>query len=1031
MKLRALITLTFCLFLATAALRAQDDTKALTDEEDARVATVAGRQSAVTNLLASGEQWRTNGVKAARAWNRAGRFQLLLNTPDDAIATYRKALNGLRNTHDVQTRVDSLNGLAAVYKHVGNCAEANSVLDQAIDLSKRYGYVEGRAEALLIRPFCVSNKIEALHDAEESLELWKSTNQKLGQARAYMIAGEYQMIQNNLVEATSNYETAQKLWEELNVPNQVAEALINLGFIEFRKGAWQSSLAFYIRAQQLIVDEAAEPYMMGQMKAGLAEAFIELGLPSTGLDRFREASEYYRQMHSPGPVASMQWGIGAANYYLGNYSEALSILQDTRAEGLKLKNPMLVAVCDDFSGRSYYELQDYPAALRHYQAAYDGFINSGNPMEAARTVALMGRVYQRQGEFENARTHYLRALASFQRLSDQLNESATLYALGSLELELNSVDAAEEHLRQSIKLTEQMRRVSVSSDLTAALSARIQDRYEKYIDCMMRKYQSSQSQDLVKDAFETSELSRARSLAELLQATQANPFPGLDPQIAAQEQRLRGYLNDNENAKIRLLSGKYQSSDLKALESEYQGLKAEHDQLINNIRSRNPDYEQVIQPSAWNLQKIQEQVVADDQTVLLEFSLGSEKSYVWAVTRSGIRSYELPDKETIDKLASRVHKLLSSRPQNNTGNDLNSATQELARMILWPAGEYLDKQRIIVVPDGILNYIPFQILPSPTSNKLLIDDAEIINAPSASVFGELQKGAVDRRPAANLLVAFGDPIFTTSDQANHPEKNMLASAQLRSALGGNDFNDKPFDPTTLARLFYAKRELDSLSDVAGPRSLIVRENEATRDRFLRTDLTQFAILHLVTHGYFNSKHPQNSGFVLSDTDSDQKRTEAFVGLREIYELRAPVLLVVLSACQTALGENVRGEGLMGMTRGFMHAGASSVVASLWGVDDEATAELMKLFYRNMLQDGMKTAEALRAAQNSIRRQEKWRSPYYWAGFTLQGEYPQPIRPVPETHILASYSLIPVVTGSLLLASTLLWFWHRRRAGRAR
>lgn len=1029
MKLRLLITLTFCLFLSTVALRAQEDSRALTDEEDARVATVAGRQSAVTNLLAAGEQWRADGVKAARAWNRAGRFQLLLNTPDDAIATYRKALNALSNTRAVKTRVDSLNGLAAVYRHVGKCAEANSLLDQAIDLSERNSYVAGKAEALLVRPFCVSNKIEALQDAEQSLELWKSTNQKLGQAKAYMIAGEYQMIQNNLVEATSNYETAQKLWEELNVPNQVAEALINLGFIEFRKGAWQSSLAFYIRAQQLIVDEAAEPYMMGQMKAGLAEAFMELGLPSTGLDRFREASEYYRQMHSPSPVASMQWGIGISHYHLGNYSEALAILQSTRAEGLKLKNPMLAALCDDFTGRTYYDLQDYPAALRHYQAAYDLFMTSGNPMEAARTVALMGQVYQKQGKFENAKTHYLRALASFQKLSDQANESATLYALGSLELEQNSVDAAEEHLGQSIKLTEKMRRVSFSSDLTAALSARIQDRYEKYIDCMMRKYQSSQSQDLVRDAFETSELSRARSLVELLQATQANLFPGLDPEIAAHEQRLRGYLNDNQNAKIRLLSGKYQSADLKALESEYERLKAEHDQLINDIRSRNPGYEQVIQPSAWDLHKIQEQVVADDQTVLLEYSLGSEKSYVWAVTRSGIRSYELPDEETIDKLASRVRKLLSSRPQKDAENDLTSATQELAQMILWPIGEYLNKKRIIVVPDGGLNLIPFQILTSPTSNRLLIDDAEIINAPSASIFGELQKGAIDRQPAANLLVAFGDPVFTGSDEAGNKEQNgqVLASAQLRSALGDNDRGDKPFDPTNLPRLFHAKRELDSLRDVAGPRSLIVREYDATRDRFLRTDLTQFSILHLVTHGYFNPNHPQNSGFVLSDIDRDQKRTQAFVGLREIYELRAPVLLVVLSACQTGLGENVRGEGLMGMTRGFMHAGASSVVASLWEVDDEATAELMKLFYRNMLQHGMKTGEALRAAQNSIRQQSEWRSPYYWAGFTLQGEYPQPIKPVVETQILASYSLIPIVIGTLLLATTLFWFWHRRRA----
>ena len=1028
MKLRSLITPVFCLVLATVAILAQEESRVLTDEEDARVATVAARQDAVTNLLASGDQSRASGdiVKAARAWNRAGRFQLLLSKPDDAIATYQKALDV--NTRDVRTRIDSLNGLAAVYKHLDKFAEANSKLTDAIVLSDRNNYVEGKAEALLIRPFCIPNNVEALQNAEESLELWKSTNQKMGQARAYMIVGEYQMIQNNLVESTLNYETAKKLWEELNVPNQVAESLINLGFIEYRKGAWQASLSFYIQAQQLIVDEAAEPYMMGQMKAGLAEAFMESGVPSTGLDRYREALEYYRQMKSPGRLTSMEWGIGTAHYYLGNYSEALGILKTTRAEAVDSKRPMLAALCDEFTGRSYYELHDYPAALRHYQAALDGFTTSGNPMEAARTVALMGQVYQEQGNVQSARTHYLRALASFQKLSDQVNESATLYALGSLELEQNSVDAAEEHLKQSIKLTEEMRRVSVSADLTAAFSARIHDRYEKYIDCMMRKYQSSQSQDVMRVAFQTSELSRARSLGELLHATQANLFPGLDPQIAAQEKRLRGYLNDNANAKIRLLSGKFPPAELKALESEYQQLKAEHDRLIQDIRGRSQSYEQVIQPTAWDLRKIQDRVITDDQTVLLEFMLGSEKSYLWAVTRSGIKSYELPNQETIDPLARRVHKLLSSPPLNNSENELSTAIQDLARMILLPASEHLNKQRIIVVPDGVLNYIPFQILPSPSSNKLLVDDAEIINAPSASIFGELQEEAMNRQPAANLVAAFGDPIFAADYQPNGAQKNdqVIATAQLRSALRDNNLNKETFDPLAVTRLFYAKHELDSLGEVAGNKALILREYDATRDRFLQTDLTQFAILHLVTHGYFNPKHPQNSGFVLSDIDRDQKYMPGFVGLREIYELRAPVFLVVLSACQTALGENVRGEGVIGMTRGFMHAGASSVVASLWEVDDNATAELMKLFYRNMLERGMKTGEALRAAQNTIRQRPEWRSPHYWAAFTLQGEYPRPIKPNSEANGVRLRSTVIAVISLLALSAALFLFWRRRK-----
>jgi len=1028
MRPSPLLIILVCVVWPTVAAQAPENEKVSTDLEDARVATVVARQNAVTNLQTSASQLHEAGeeVKAARAWNRVGRFQLRLNKPDEALAAYRQALDLLQTNPDPKTHVDSLNGLADVYRQSSKCEEAEPLLDKAILLSDQNGYVEGKAQTLFLRSYCQTNKLTALEVAQQSLQLWQSTSDKLGVAEAHLAVGENQLIQNNLIEASQSYEAAQKLWDELNIPNRRAEALISLGHIEVRKGAWETTLSFYTQAQQLIVDEAAEPYMMGQIKGGLGEAFLEIGLPLTALDRFREGLNYFRQANTPLAVGAMQWGIGASHYFIGNYSEALAILKSSRDEAIANDLVMLAALCDDFAGRSYFELHDYPAALTHYQAALEEFTQSGNAVFAARTVALMGRLYEQQGELKNAKTQYQRALDSFHKLSDQLNESATLYALGSLELKQNSIDAAENHLKQSIEMTDKIRRVSSNADLTAAFSARVHERYEKYIDCMMRKHEAFESQQVARDAFEMSEKARARSLAELLSATQANLFPGLDPQLAAQERSLRGFLNDLENAKIRLLSRRsYQTSELNALEAEYQQLKAQHDQLIQGIRTRNKSYEQVIQPTAWDLGRIQQQVVTDDQTVLLEFSLGEEKSYLWAVTRSGIRSYELPNEKQIDDLARRVHKMLATIPVSDNDTELTSAVQELARTILWPAAEHLNNHRIIVVPDGILNYIPFQILPSPSSDKPLVEDREIVNAPSATTLGELQQEAVERQPASNVLAAFGDPVFGADYQAKEKDtgNNVLAIAQLRSALRDNDLNDQTFDPTALTRLFHAKRELDSLREVAGERSLIVREYDATRERFLNTDFTQFEILHLVTHGYYNQKHPENSGLVLTDVNRDQKHLPGFIGLRDIYELRAPVLLVVLSACQTALGENVRGEGIMGLTRGFMHAGASSVVASLWDVDDRATAELMKLFYSNMLQHGMKTGEALRVAQNSIRQRPEWRSPHYWAAFTLQGESPRPIAANSGTR--AWRSIVLIVVGLVLVTGVLLWLLKTR------
>jgi CHAT domain-containing protein len=161
---------------------------------------------------------------------------------------------------------------------------------------------------------------------------------------------------------------------------------------------------------------------------------------------------------------------------------------------------------------------------------------------------------------------------------------------------------------------------------------------------------------------------------------------------------------------------------------------------------------------------------------------------------------------------------------------------------------------------------------------------------------------------------------------------------------------------------------------------------ASRDAAINSDLTGYRFIHFATHGLLNSRNPELSGIVLSLVGIDGRPQNGFLRLHEIYNLKMPADLVVLSACQTALGKEIRGEGLIGLTRGFMYAGAARVVATLWKVDDVATAELMKRFYYGMLRNGLSPAAALREAQAEIRSRERWRSPYYWAGFILQGEF---------------------------------------------
>lgn len=1030
------IFVALCFAVALSA-RVQESAEAQSVEEDYLITSIDERRRAVVELGKKADELRRSGqvVDAARTLNRVGRFQIRMYVADEASQTFQQALQLLDQQPDIQTKIDSLNGLAASYDNLSKCDLAEPSANTAIALSTQTNYPAGKAEALLTLSHCQNHHDHtlAMKSAQESLELWRSIDRKRGVAEAHVAIGEYQMGQNDLLESEKSLQIALSLFQELHAADQQATILIYLGFLEYRNGAWQNALGFYTRAQSLI-DEKAEPYRMAQINGGLGEAFLESGLPEVALDKFRESLDYFRLSKAQRGVRAMIWSIGRAHYASGNYRDALTSLQEARTDAASNNDPALAAFCDDYLGRTYYALHDYAAALSHFQSALDGYEKAGNVMERSRTLALMGQVYQGQGNLQKAWKNYETALKKFRALADHVNESATLYAMGSLKLRESDLDAAESYLQQSISVTENMRRSSTSGDLTTAFSATVHDRYETYIECLMRKHYANPTGSLDVRAFEMSELARGRSLAELLRNTQTNFAPGLDPELAKREKSLRQSLRVKANSKTTLLAKQYTPEELKALEAELARLEAEYKQVTDTITARHPSYGQISQPTGWNLRQIQEQVVADDQTVLLEYSLGSEKSYVWAVTRNNIHSHELPAQASINEAAQKLYQLLKSAGDGERDKELKLATLELSQLILSPIAPELNKRRVIVVPDGALNYIPFQIMPaSSAGDEPLVATSEIINAPSASILGQLREETERRQPPTKVLAAFGDPVFA-SNYAQYKDtrtSEYIASAQplgveeWQHALRDIEPEGDSFNPATMRPLFYSKLELAKLRDVAGPDSFVSTGFDATREKLAEADLTNYAILHFATHGILDPKRPEKSGLFLSMVNRDGRAANGFVGLQDIYNLHTPVDLVVLSACRTGLGKDVRGEGLIGLTRGFMYAGASSVVASLWKVDDEATAELMKQFYINMLQRQMPPAAALRAAQNSIRQEPQWRSPYFWAAFTLQGEYRYSIKHT-TTQSFAGQAKIGIVLSILLLAACGVW-WYRRAA----
>jgi CHAT domain-containing protein len=995
------------------ASHAQSDDDGAVLEADFAITTAEAQQRAAADLRTLSDEQRKSGnfAQAARLLNRAGRFQIRMFRLNDAVLTFKEALQLIPKQPDTKIRVDLLDGLSSAYENQSACDLAEPLLAEAVNLSRQNNYVAGEAEALWIRSDCedLRDHSKALESAQKSLELWQSINSKRGMAQAYMTIGKFHMAQSNLMECTRNLEAALNLYRELNSVERQTVILIYFGYIEQRKGAWQNALNFFAQAQSL-TDEKSEPFKMGQISTGIGEVFLESGLPEIAVGKFREALEHYVLAQSRRAETATKWQIGRAQYLSGEYKPALETLLTARNEAAARKDVQLLALCDDFLGRTYAALADSTAALGYFESALTGFTQAKSPMEAARTRVLLGGIYQRQAKYDLARKEYLRSLESFRSLSDHVNESAALYALGDLELHENNLETAVDYLRQSIDVTENMRRISTSRDLTASLSAQMQDRYERYVECLMRLHQANPDRGLDARAFETSELARARSLAELLRATRTE-IAEIDPNLSRREVSLRLSLRVKEDARVNLLAGDYKQTDLNRLNQELGQLESEYQDVKSQIRQRYPAFEQIMQPAGSTLADIQREVLSDGETLLLEYSLGNEHSYLWAVTGADFYSYELPARAEIENAARHYYQLLTvHQRQRDVGFDqyqeqvkeaeaeLPQMAAKLSQMLLAPVAGKIGRKRLVIVADGALQYIPFQTLTLPVESagsvnrepRPILLDHEIVNEPSASILALVNRESANRREVPGSVAVLADPVFDVGDTRVN-----LSGAKARATPFGNQQLSAVFRDLEQTENGFIPRLMASRDEARAIMSIVpwntgfeAVDFSANRANLTAGHLDQYRIVHFATHAYLDDGHPERSGVVLSLVDEAGHAQPGYVEMNDIYNLRLPVSLVVLSACNSGLGKQVRGEGLIGLTRGFMYAGASGVVASLWKVDDEATAELMKRFYRGMFQDDLSPAAALRQAQIAMWQQKRWHAPYYWAGFVIQGRSDQ-------------------------------------------
>jgi len=374
--------------------------------------------------------------------------------------------------------------------------------------------------------------------------------------------------------------------------------------------------------------------------------------------------------------------------------------------------------------------------------------------------------------------------------------------------------------------------------------------------------------------------------------------------------------------------------------------------------------------------------VADEETTLLEYWLTETGGYVWALTREGVRSFALPPSSTLEALTQRVLGAFSSRAG---AARTEQAAAEFSRVMLGPVKGRLRK-RILIVGNGPIAMLPFAALPDPEDPRFpLVKRHEIAHLPSVTSILTLRRRP---RPARSIkdVAIFADPVFDPRDAGRRPS----SGADERPALVLSAVRAVGIDTAqgVVPRLPFARVEAERIARIIPSQQFSLYLGvDANRQAFLQAGKGQYRIIHVSTHALANDRDPNLSGLVLSLVGRSGERVDGFFRLPEIYSSRLATELLVLSACETASGKQIKFDGVFGLTSGFLRAGAARVLSTSWKIDDEATADFMSVFYRVLFgPPRMTPAAALRATQLELSRSARWSMPYYWAGFVLEGDW---------------------------------------------
>lgn len=834
----------------------------------------------------------------------------------------------------------------------------------------------------------LGDRTAALDAYNKALAFRRESGDRAGEALTLQGIGVVNIYLGNYDEALSRSEAVLTLAREMGDRSREAGTLHNIGGIYWSTDEMQKALNHYERALAIWRETGEQPQLASTLN-NIGDVYRRLGEYDKALRHFEQALTIRRkagnkraEAHSLHTLGLTYLARNEAQKALDNFTRALALRQETgdkRGE----------AYSTGGSALAHFKLGNTDKAISLQRKALELWATLNEPRATAETRQNLAESLVAAGMRSEARRLYEEAIPVASSLRDRTTEANAYLGLAIIERAEGRLDLAQTNVEKAIGIVDDLRGRLANLELRTAYFSSVRRFYDFYIDLLMERHRSASASGFDAAALQASEAARGRSLLDTLAAGGVDLTRRGTAQLFAQQSEALRRVQMLQKKVARLAEGRSTEAEMTAAKRALNEAEDAHDRILAALRESDAGYASLIAARPASLSELQASLGSD--TMLLEYHLGDEKSYVWAVTASGVRSWELPPRRDIEAVALRLYEALDARNRDvraespdKRGARLSSADESIARAavsltrLILPDTLRITTPRVAISPDGALQYLPLGLLRRNADSRSLVEQREIVSLPAASM---AVRRSTSRRSASSSIAVFADPVFEGDDP------RLRRAGVVRPAGGDEEVRRAASDAglAALPRLRFSRNEAEAIAAEVGEGVMRALDFRAARELAESDAMRRYRTLHFATHGIINSRNPERSGLVFSLFDEQGRHRDGFLRLRQIYSLDIDAELVVLSACQTALGKDVRGEGLVGVTRGFMYAGAPRVIASFWRVDDRATSKLMAEFYQRLSQ-GATPAAALRQAQLILMKEPRWASPYYWAAFQLHGDW---------------------------------------------